>query len=71
MDLDEKATVRFETMPGLQGQMDWAYFEDYTVLESGKTKKLYCFVLIEAVLLCVNPWILTNALHRVCNRHEY
>ena len=23
MDLDEKATVRFETMPGKQGQMDW------------------------------------------------
>ena len=31
MDLDEKATVRFETMPGLQGQMDWAHFEDHTV----------------------------------------
>ena len=23
--LDEKATVRFETMPGLQGQMDWHF----------------------------------------------
>ena len=46
MDLDEKATVRFETMPGLQGQMDWAYFENYTVLENGKAKKLYCFLLI-------------------------
>ena len=23
MDLNEKATVRFETMPGKQGQMDW------------------------------------------------
>jgi transposase len=46
MDLDEKATVRFETMPGLQGQMDWAYFEDYTVLEDGKPKKLYCFLTI-------------------------
>jgi transposase len=44
--LDEKATVRFETMPGLQGQMDWAYFEDRTVLEGGKEKKLYCFLLI-------------------------
>ncbi len=31
--LEEKATVRFETMPGLQGQMDWAFFEDHTVLE--------------------------------------
>jgi transposase len=46
MDLDEKATVRFETMPGLQGQMDWAHFEDYAVQEEGKTKKLYCFLLI-------------------------
>ena len=46
MDLDEKATVRFETMPGQQGQMDWAYFEDYTVLENGKIQKLYCFLLI-------------------------
>jgi transposase len=44
--LDEKATVRFETMPGLQGQMDWAYFEDYAVSEDGKLKKLYCFLLI-------------------------
>jgi len=44
--LDEKATVRFETMPGLQGQMDWAFFEDRTVLEEGKMKKLYCFLLI-------------------------
>ena len=46
MDMDEKATVRFETMPGLQGQMDWAHFEDHTVLEDGKIKKLYCFLLI-------------------------
>ena len=44
--LEEKATVRFETMPGLQGQMDWAFFEDYTVLEDGKYKKLYCFLLV-------------------------
>jgi transposase len=43
---DEKATVRFETMPGLQGQMDWAYFEDKQVTEEGKDKKLYCFLLI-------------------------
>jgi transposase len=45
-DLNEKATVRFETMPGLQGQMDWAYFEDYQVQEGGKAKKLYCFLMI-------------------------
>ena len=46
MDMDEKATVRFETMPGLQGQMDWAHFEDHAVFEEGKIKKLYCFLLV-------------------------
>lgn len=45
-DLDEKATVRFETMPGLQAQVDWAFFEDHVVLEDGKMKKLYCFLMI-------------------------
>lgn len=44
--LDEKATVRFETMPGLQGQVDWAFFEDHRVFEDGKFKKLYCFLMI-------------------------
>lgn len=29
MDLDEKATVRFETMPGKQGQMDCGFFEEH------------------------------------------
>ena len=46
MDLDEKATVRFETMPGKQGQMDWGFFEDHTVYEDGKWKRLYCFLLV-------------------------
>lgn len=45
-DLDERATVRFETMPGLQGQVDWAFFEDYLVPEGDKHKKLYCFLMI-------------------------
>lgn len=45
-DLDEKATVRFETMPGLQGQVDWAFFDDHTVFEGGEWKKLYCFLMI-------------------------
>jgi transposase len=45
-DLEEKATVRFETMPGLQGQVDWAFFEDHIVLEAGKPKKLYCFLMV-------------------------
>ena len=44
--LDKKETVWFETMPGLQGQMDWAFFEDRTVLEDGRQKKLYCFLFI-------------------------
>lgn len=44
--LDEKATVRFETTPGLQGQVDWAFFEDHHVLENGKLKKLYCFLMV-------------------------
>lgn len=45
-DLDERATVRFETMPGLQGQVDWAFFEDYVVYEDRQFKKLYCFLMI-------------------------
>lgn len=45
-ELEDKATVRFETMPGLQGQVDWAFFEDHIVLEAGKPKKLYCFLMV-------------------------
>lgn len=45
-DLNEKATVRFETMPGLQGQVDWGFFENYKVKENGEYKKLYCFLMI-------------------------
>ena len=45
-DYNTKATIRFETMPGLQGQVDWGFFENYTVLENGKFKKLYCFLMI-------------------------
>ena len=44
--LDEQATVRFETMPGLQAQVDWAFFENYHVKENGEDKKLYCFLMI-------------------------
>ena len=44
--LNEKATVRFETMPGLQGQVDWGYFENHTVNENGVKRKLYCFLMI-------------------------
>jgi transposase len=44
--LNEHATVRFETMPGMQGQVDWAFFEDFNVLENGEYRKLYCFLMI-------------------------
>lgn len=44
--LNEQATIRFETMPGLQAQVDWAFFEDYRVRENGEEKKLYCFLMI-------------------------
>jgi len=33
-------------MPGLQAQVNWAFFEDHVVLENGKLKKLYCFLII-------------------------
>ena len=45
--LNQKATVRFETMPGTQAQVDWGFFENYNVIdESGNDKKLYCFLMI-------------------------
>ena len=46
-DYDKEATIRFETMPGLQGQVDWGFFENYHVIdEYGTEKKLYCFLMI-------------------------
>ena len=46
-ELNKKATVRFETMPGVQAQVDWGFFENYTVIdENGEIKKLYCFLMI-------------------------
>ncbi|MBQ8260919.1 MAG: IS21 family transposase [Lachnospiraceae bacterium] len=45
-DLNSKATIRFETVPGLQGQVDWGFFENYRVYEDGEYKKLYCFLMI-------------------------
>jgi transposase len=45
-ELNSKATVRFETMPGLQAQVDWAHFENYRVVEDGVPKKLYCFLMV-------------------------
>jgi transposase len=45
-ELNHKATIRFETMPGLQAQVDWAHFEDHRVMLGGTEKKLYCFLMI-------------------------
>ena len=45
-ELNKKATVRFETVAGLQAQVDWAFFEQYRVLENGEYKKLYCFLMV-------------------------
>lgn len=45
-ELNSKATVRFETVPGLQGQVDWGFFENYRVYDDGVYKKLYCFLMI-------------------------
>lgn len=43
--LNTKATVRFETMPGKQGQVDWGHFGKFTD-ESGNERNLYCFLMI-------------------------
>lgn len=78
--LEEKATVRFETMPGLQGQVDWAFFEDHMVEENGKQKKLYYFVSLlpakysvfgASVMLPDDTGVFVDAVHRVCDGHEY
>ena len=45
-ELQDKATVRFETMPGLQAQVDWAFFEDHCVYKDGEYKKIYCFLMV-------------------------
>lgn len=45
-DLNSKATIRFETVPGLQGQVDWGFFENYRVYEDGEYQKLYRFLMI-------------------------
>jgi hypothetical protein len=33
-------------VPGLQAQVDWAYFDNYRVIENNVSKKLYCFIMI-------------------------
>lgn len=38
-----QATVRFETPPGQQGQVDWGHFG--TIWHEGRQRRLYCFAL--------------------------
>mgnify|MGYP002624125701 CR=1 FL=1 len=46
-DYNKQATMRFETMPGIQGQVDWGFFENYKVIDDNNNeKKLYCFLMI-------------------------
>lgn len=53
---NHQVTVRFETMPGLQGQVDWRFFENYTVTDLyGSDKK--------TILFSDNSWIFQDALH--------
>lgn len=41
-----KAVIRFETLPGEQGQVDWGYFGEIYDNELKKVVKLYCFVIV-------------------------
>ena len=36
-----QASVRFETPPGQQGQVDWGHFG--TIWHQGRQRRLYCF----------------------------
>lgn len=38
----DKLTIRFETKPGQQAQVDWAYFGKIEI--NGRIERLYCFV---------------------------
>lgn len=45
-DYKIKATLRFETIPGEQSQVDWAYFGDFYDHEKKKIIRLCCFIMI-------------------------
>lgn len=44
--VEASATVRFETEPGKQAQVDWADFGHITA--DGKRQRLYCFIMVLA-----------------------
>ena len=56
----KQATLRFETPPGKQAQMDWAYVGKYLV--NGNLQDIYAFVMILGYSL--------NEVRRVYNQHE-
>jgi transposase len=41
-----KATLRFETIPGEQSQVDWAYFGDFYDQDKRKIIRLCCFIMV-------------------------
>ncbi|MBO4667503.1 MAG: IS21 family transposase [Bacilli bacterium] len=40
------AVIRYETSPGIQGQVDWGEFPGFTVSVDGKQRKLYGFFMV-------------------------
>lgn len=44
-DFNTKTTVRFETLPGKQGQVDWGHFGTFKDTDNSE-KNLYCFLMI-------------------------
>ena len=63
MDSNEKATVRFETMPGKQGQMDRGFFEDHLGVRGRDVE--------ETVLFPHDSEIFADVIHRICNGYEH
>lgn len=41
-----KAVLRFETIPGEQSQVDWAYFGDFYDQDKKKIIRLCCFIMV-------------------------
>lgn len=45
-ELKTKSVLRFETQPGEQAQVDWAYFGDFYDRAENKTIRLCCFIMV-------------------------
>lgn len=46
LDYKVKATIRFETIPGEQAQVDWAYLGEFYDQDKKKIIKLCCFLMV-------------------------